>query len=76
MPFYYIDYALAMTCALQFWLKADRDRTAAMADYAAICAAGGSVSFDELVKLAKIRSPFEPGCLRDVCAAARAHLGQ
>jgi len=59
VPFYYIDYTLAQICALQFWKKANENREAAWEDYKTLCKAGGSKSFLELVKLAKLQSPFE-----------------
>lgn len=65
-PFYYIDYTLAQVCAFQFWYKANKDRKEAWNDYLALCNAGGSKSFLELVSLAKLVSPFEEGCLEPV----------
>lgn len=73
-PFYYIDYVLAQTCALQFWAKANQDRDAAMKDYAELCKRGGSLPFQGLVKSAGLRSPFEPGCLSDAVDQAKAYL--
>lgn len=70
-PFYYIDYVLAQICALQFWVKADEDRPAAMKDYTALCARGGEAPFQELVKGAGLISPFQPGCLSTVLAKSR-----
>ena len=66
MPFYYIDYALAQICAFQFWKKSQEDHPQAWADYLRLCQAGGSRSFLELVELAKLRSPFEDGCIASV----------
>ena len=65
-PFYYIDYTLAQICAFQFWQKARTDHESAFQDYLTLCRAGGSMSFLELVELADLRSPFEPGVLNDV----------
>ena len=62
-PFYYIDYTLALACALQFWLRATRDRAAALQDYVALCHRGGSAPFRQLAASAGLRSPFEEGCL-------------
>jgi M3 family oligoendopeptidase len=75
MPFYYIDYVLAQTCALQFWVRAERDRDAALADYVTLCRRGGAAPFRALVASAGLTSPFEEGCLAEVVAAARAALG-
>ena len=66
MPFYYIDYTLAQTCAFQFWIKNEKDNSLAWKDYLTLCKAGGSLSFVNLVKLAKLNLPFEDGCLEDV----------
>jgi len=75
-PFYYIDYTLAQTCALQFWVRANRDFTGALADYLALCRRGGEAPFQELAKSAGLISPFTPNCLRDVAAQARAELAK
>ena len=69
-PFYYIDYTLAQTCALQFWLAARRDRDEAMTRYHALCGLGGTGPFQELVAAAGLRSPFAEGCLSDVLEEA------
>jgi M3 family oligoendopeptidase len=74
-PFYYIDYTLAQTCALQFWLRANQDPDKALQDYVALCQRGGEAPFRELVDSAGLESPFTPGCLGDVVAAARHELG-
>ena len=42
-PFYYIDYALASTCALQLWARSREDRTGAMESYVALCGRGGTM---------------------------------
>ncbi|MEX2174052.1 MAG: M3 family oligoendopeptidase [Pirellulaceae bacterium] len=73
-PFYYIDYTLAQTCALQLWVRAQRDLPGTMAAYNALCARGGEAPFQELARSAGLVSPFEPGCLRDVVAQAREAL--
>jgi M3 family oligoendopeptidase len=66
VPFYYIDYTLALCCALQFWVKSREDYAAAMADYTALCARGGAAPFQSLVASAGLVSPFEPGALETV----------
>ena len=66
MPFYYIDYTLAQTCAFQFWIKNENDSDSAWNDYLRLCKAGGSLSFVDLVKLAGLNSPFKDGCLKHV----------
>ena len=66
MPFYYIDYTLAQTCAFQFWVKNEKDSKNAWSDYVRLCKAGGSLSFTKLVSLAGLESPFDDGCLESV----------
>tara|TARA_B100000902_G_C27315311_1_gene920957 strand:- start:112 stop:1794 length:1683 start_codon:yes stop_codon:yes gene_type:complete len=66
MPFYYIDYTLAQVCAFQFWIRMQEDKESAWADYLELCKAGGSMSFLNLVKLAKIKSPFDPKVFEEV----------
>jgi len=73
-PFYYIDYTLALTCALQFWVWSLDDYDGAMEAYTTLCARGGEAPFSELVKSAGLRSPFEPGCLKETAAKVRERL--
>lgn len=73
-PFYYIDYTLAQVCALQFWKRANEDFEGAWKDYVALCKLGGSLPFNALVDVAKLRSPFEEGSLKDVIEEADRYL--
>lgn len=66
MPFYYIDYALAQTCALQYWKWSEKDRDAAFSSYLSICDVGGSKPFLGIVETGSLTSPFSDGCLRDI----------
>lgn len=66
MPFYYIDYTLAQTCAFQFWIKADENREQAWQDYLRLCKVGGSMPFTQLVDVANIKSPFIDGTLKQI----------
>ena len=70
LPFYYIDYCLAQTVALEFWARIQADREDAWRYYMAYTAQGGSRTFRDLLKNAGLDSPFEEKCLRGVCAAA------
>ena len=73
-PFYYIDYCLAQTVALQFWGRIQKDPKAAWENYMAYTKQGGSAVFTELLKNAGLDNPFEEKCLKEVCAAARQWL--
>ena len=73
-PFYYIDYGLAMCCALQLWTESLGDPTSALERYLALCAIGGELPFRALTERAGLRSPFAPGTLATVADAARSEL--
>ncbi|HET6894981.1 MAG TPA: M3 family oligoendopeptidase [Candidatus Baltobacteraceae bacterium] len=75
MPFYYIDYTLALCCALQFWAKSLDDYDRALADYRDLCARGGGLPFQSLVRSAGLRSPFEAGVLHGVAERAAHVMG-
>ena len=62
-PFYYIDYTLALCCAMQLWVQSRRDYRAAFDGYADLCGRGGSAPFQDLVHSAGLLSPFQPGAL-------------
>lgn len=75
-PFYYIDYTLAQVCALQFWKRLMENRETAWADYLHLCKLGGSKPFTELVKEAKLVSPFEEACIESVIGDIESWLNQ
>ncbi len=75
-PFYYIDYCLAQTVALQFWACMQKDRADAWQRYLSLVRLGGSRPFDQLVKAAGLSVPFEEAALQEVAAAAEQWLGQ
>lgn len=73
-PFYYIDYCLAQTVALQFWALIQRDEADAWARYRRLVDAAGRQSFTELVATAGLTSPFDEAALRTVTDQAMAWL--
>ena len=73
-PFYYIDYTLALCCALQFWVRSRRDYAGTLDAYVALCAQGGAAPFQDLVRGAGLASPFAPGALAEVVREAEAAL--
>ncbi|MGM9619268.1 MAG: M3 family oligoendopeptidase [Oscillospiraceae bacterium] len=73
-PFYYIDYCLAETVALEFWAMSQKDFKDAWAHYMAYTRQGGSRTFTELLANAGLESPFDENCLRSVCETAKAWL--
>ena len=75
-PFYYIDYFLAQTVALQFWAMIQKDPKDAWEHYMAYTKQGGSCVFTELLANAGMTSPFGDACLRNVCGTARTWLSE
>ena len=75
-PFYYIDYCLAQTVALQFWAMIQQDPDDAWQHYMAYTRQGGSRTFVDLLKHAGLRTPFDEECLKGVCEAARKWLDE
>ncbi len=73
-PFYYIDYVLAQTCALQFWARSRNNFDDALAAYIALCDRGGEAPFQQLARGAGLVSPFDDGCLTRVVNEAKAAL--
>lgn len=73
-PFYYIDYCLAQTVALQFLLASLENYEDAYRRYVRLLSQGGEQTFDALVKEAGLRSPFEEGALETVAQKTEALL--
>ena len=74
MPFYYIDYCLAQTVALEIWELQEADQKNAFKHYMDYTLQGGSRVFTELVANADLISPFDEACLKGVCERAKAWL--
>lgn len=74
MPFYYIDYCLAQTVALEIWELQQKDRKDAFQHYMQYTLQGGSRVFTDLVDHAGLISPFDEACLRGVCERAKQWL--
>jgi len=73
-PFYYIDYCLAQTVALEFWDMMQEDLSKAWTYYMNYTKLGGSKVFTELLKSAELDSPFEEDTLKGVCEKAGKYL--
>ncbi|MBQ7277104.1 MAG: M3 family oligoendopeptidase [Bacilli bacterium] len=65
-PFYYIDYALAQTCAFQFLIKYRNDFDSAWNDYLNLCKAGGTKGYFDLLEVANLKNPFKEGTVKEV----------
>ena len=75
-PFYYIDYCLAQTCALQYRLWMEEDREAAWASYIGLLNKAGTGTLTSLVTEAGLKSPFDPGCMESIIRGAAKILKQ
>ncbi|MBN1317669.1 MAG: hypothetical protein JXA42_19455 [Anaerolineales bacterium] len=74
-PFYYIDYALALLCALQLWTFSVNDPSGALDRYIQLCRAGGTYGFSELVRQVGLQDPFAEETLIEVIEAVKIELG-
>lgn len=74
-PLYYIDYTLALACALQLWERSSRDLKSTLEDYNELCTRGGTLPFQALLQTARLTSPFETGTLDKCVDFAKDYLG-
>lgn len=65
-PFYYIDYSIAQSCALQYKVKMDMDFEAAWESYLKLCRLSASDFFTNMVREAGLTSPFQEGCMKNI----------
>ena len=73
-PFYYIDYCLAQTAALQFLMASREDYVGAFARYVRFLSQGGEKVFTDLLEEAGLKSPFRAGALQEVASESEALL--
>ncbi len=73
-PFYYIDYCLAQTAALEFWALSQKDYDDAWRRYNRFVSFGGTKSFKELCESAGIDDPFGEYALKGVAETANEWL--
>lgn len=65
-PFYYIDYAIAETAAMQLAVMAEQDHGQAMQAYLHLCRIGGTMGVLDIINSAGLRSPFDPALMKDL----------
>lgn len=75
-PFYYIDYCLAQSNALQFLFASQENYADAFARYYAFTSKYGSEYFTDMLKEAGIKSPFEKGALKEVALKSEKLLAE
>lgn len=74
-PFYYIDYAIAESGAMQLWRKAQDDRAKTMEIYLKLCHIGGTQSVLGIFRSGEMQSPFDPDVFKPLMEACAAELG-
>lgn len=65
-PLYYIDYCMAQTVAFQFWIASMADRKDAWKRYLSFVDQAGTMTFEQLVHLAGLKVPYEPGVIKEI----------
>ena len=70
-PMYYINYTLTTMGAMEFKKRRETNPEEAWNDYLALCKAGGSMSYKNLLRLANLSIPFEAGSVERACGYAR-----
>lgn len=73
-PFYYIDYALAQTVALEFWTIMQKDPKNAWERYMKLISKAGTQTFRGLVETAGLDIPFDESALQKVAETAHSWL--
>jgi M3 family oligoendopeptidase len=66
MPFYYIDYAVAETGAMQIALMDEANHAKTVEAYLELCRIGGTKSVLDIFKSVGMRSPFDENLMRDL----------
>ncbi len=74
-PFYYIDYAIAETGAMQLGMLDVADHEQCLEKYIALCKLGGTKSLTGLLESAGLRSPFGTDLMGDLMEHAAKQLG-
>jgi len=75
-PFYYIDYCLAQTCALQYRVWMESNKKAAWKSYIDLLKKAGTMKLTDVIACAGLKSPFEAGCMDTITKGAEELLGK
>jgi len=71
IPFYYIDYCLAQSCAVQYRIWMESDKAAAWKSYIELLRKAGTKKFTDVVLEAGLKSPFEEDCMKTLVSGAK-----
>ncbi len=66
LPFYYIDYSIAQTNALQYRMWMENDRESAWESYLKLCRLSASDFFGNMMRDVGLKTPFESGRLKEL----------
>jgi oligoendopeptidase F len=75
-PFYYIEYGLAQLGALQVWLNARKDHSAALSAYRRALALGGTVTLPEMYRAAGVELVFNRERMGELVAEVEGELAR
>jgi len=75
LPFYYIDYCLAQTTALEFWALSTADMSAAWKKYREFAGEGGRYTYLGLCERAGLSNVFEEGAIARIAGKAKEAIG-
>lgn len=73
-PFYYINYTLTTMGAMELKKRYAEDKEETWKDYLALCKAGGSTNYLNLIKIANLSIPFEEGSVARAISYAKDEL--
>ncbi len=74
-PFYYIDYAIAQTAAMQLGMMNEVNPEKALDTYLKLCELGGTEGILNIFKSAGLMSPFDPNTMPHLMDYAARELG-
>ena len=74
-PFYYIDYGIAQTAAIQLGMMDEENHEKALDTYIKLCVLGGTKGILNIFKSAGLMSPFDPNTMPHLMEYAARELG-
>ncbi len=74
-PFYYIEYAMAIMGAFEFYTKQKVDRASAWEDYLRLCRTGGKLGYFDLLRCANLSIPVKEGGVKKCIAGILEEMG-
>ena len=69
-PLYYIDYCMAQTVALTFWVKSLQNKEEAWKAYLGFVDLAGTKTFEDLVHSVGMKLPYDDGAIKEIAEKA------